>query len=518
MSTVRQVYADEATVLVWENAATLEVATGQGRPGHAAVMVRTDSLPPVVQQGQRDVNRRRDAIAHKRDELDQMTENFNEKMKELGGLLKKKELAQGTAAQRQKARDKEMYDLVVATLGVEEGPKMQARMGPGKDFYYDVVSGLYGNSSAFALEIFKIYVKYKDIDGLAYDRDLRAALEAQIAQMRADAALLKRAQDALAQEIAGLRELCEHPAALQWSYLDETYEGKYCYISWWPTHATSGLKSSGNHRSAFARQEGQAADEFWDDMTDEISSRAARGLAEGRLEPRPGQVETPSGEWGYEPETVVNIPALGPANRYWGLSAYHMWQWYEDFRDNGPKEYKMVSPTQSCAGVAVRALVAGGARGFAPAPTTLFYMLPNDVKNWALQLQAEILRLNKNSLILEFDLLPKYRSDLPGSMRGPGPDAEQELWSPDAWKAHTYLKFGVRTGALEDIDHLLPRYHRCDFAGNSLQKYTLLTSIMRKCFQFIQEKGARTRAWGAVILASQCLNVVRSPAVRSLAS
>jgi hypothetical protein len=79
------------------------------------------------------------------------------------------------------------------------------------------------------------------------------------------------------------------------------------------------------------------------------------------------------------------------------------------------------------------------------------------------------------------------------------------------------VTFGTRSGALKDIDHLLPQYHRYDFASNFGRKFALLGKIMRRCFQFIRESGARTRGWGAVLLASQCLNVVRSPAVRSVA-
>jgi hypothetical protein len=485
----RQIYADEVTVLVWENAATMKIATGMGRPGHAAVMGRNDSLPPLVRQGIAERAARRREIKKKQSDLDRLKQDCANKMDQIGDRLKEMEQAKDSGARQGvlQTRDQEMLAAIVAAVGEQERPKIMAVVNSGKSVW-DAREQLYPNDFNLGLTCVRIMKKHPQMD----DAEYGSKLQALVLTLQAEVDALKTAQANLAEEIAQLQESCDHPEVLKWSYVNPD---KYSYISWWPFGPN---------------------DSFWEDMRREINSNAAQMLASHPEKARPGQVKTPGGQWGYEPETVVNLPALGAANRYWGLSPCHMWQWFEDFKDNPDNEYNIVSATQNCSGVAVGALVAGGGEAFAPAPKARVYMLPNEVKAWAINLQAELVRLNKNSLVLECQLIPEYRKTLSRGQPRKYPEERTDLWSLDEWKTHTHLKIGVRTGAVGDIDGLLPKYHACDFDGDYLQKFVLLGTIMRKCFQFIDDQGASARGWGAVLLAAQCLNVLRSPAVRSV--
>jgi hypothetical protein len=123
MTKVRQVYADEATVLVWENVATLAIATGLGRPGHAAVMVRRDNLPALAQKEEQDRQKRESEICFIKMAVNKTAGDLDDRMIKLDRLVGKLEPARGAAALKA-FRNQELYNAALAVL--RQFPREQA--------------------------------------------------------------------------------------------------------------------------------------------------------------------------------------------------------------------------------------------------------------------------------------------------------------------------------------------------------------------------------------------------------
>jgi hypothetical protein len=314
--------------------------------------------------------------------------------------------------------------------------------------------------------------------------------------------------------IAELEKLSiwKNPNMVRWFYLSEANEGfnRHAYISWFP--AGDGVDSVSDMKK---QMEGEA-NTFWEDMDCEISTTAQEKLADGRYIPEPGQIQpgktygrrdSGKNEWVKEPDLVVSVPALGAANRYFGVSCSRMWTWFENYRDQDFAEYRMISASRSCAGIAMRALASGGGDAFSKQPNSHFYVLPNEVADYAVKLRAGILELNTKAARFEFCQLVPWKQQLKSNV-----DAHKktELWTAQEWR-HNREEKGRTWFSV--ADHL-NKYHDTDASGAWVKKYRTLVEIFHYVLSQVGDDYYLVRSSyrndALIVLGSQCLNIVRA--------
>jgi hypothetical protein len=433
---VRQLTADEATALVWRNDGPAAIVTGKGRPGHAAIMLRSDHLPIWSQ----------DDIREQQD-----------KMRSLGGELID-------------ART----EFLLCGNDVNAKNEQIRKLGPAGGAQYIKLTG-----------------------ELSTLREKQKTAEREVQRINA--------------EIEKLR-IWQNPNMVRWFYLSEADQGfnRHGYISWFPSGAGVGSKSDMKRG-----MEGEQ-NTFWEDMDCEISARSQENLADGTYKPQPGQIQSgktygrkdaSKDEWVKEPDLVVSVPALGAANRYWGVNCSRMWTWFEDYRDQDFAEYRMISSTRSCAGIAMRALANGGGDAFSKQPNSHFYVLPNEVADYAVKLRAAIVDLNAKSARFEFRQLVPWKQKLTYSVEAL---KKTELWTAAEWrrsrenKGHTWFSVG---------DHL-EKYHNTDACVDWVKKYRTLVKIFNYLLSQVGDDYYLVRTShrndALLVLGAQCLNIVRA--------
>ncbi len=188
-----------------------------------------------------------------------------------------------------------------------------------------------------------------------------------------------------------------------------------------------------------------------------------------------------------------------------------MWSWFDDFRQRVDAEYKMISRTRSCAGIALQALREGGAEAFLKQPISRVYVLPNEVAKYAIELRSTIVDVNARTLRFEFNVLKPWLKWNSATQKGPQPHQRPELWTASEWRQNrqssAHQRFSVG-------DHL-EEYHATDPAGSWARKYRLLHKIFSHTIDevgdkyFLNDKSARQES--LMVLAMQCLNVLRDP-------
>jgi len=163
------------------------------------------------------------------------------------------------------------------------------------------------------------------------------------------------------------------------------------YVSFWPGFDTA---KSGASSGRFLPHHLQ---DYYYELGDRASARLATvGEPGSTVAPRAGQVvignepvagTPPSNRdvWGQEPNARVALAGLSPARQgELGLAMNEVVAWTRAFAISPDYSYSMVTTSRNCSGVAVRALVAGGADAFAalggnPSKGRL-YFTPNDAE------------------------------------------------------------------------------------------------------------------------------------------
>ncbi|MBL4630393.1 MAG: hypothetical protein JKY14_04285, partial [Paraglaciecola sp.] len=101
-------------------------------------------------------------------------------------------------------------------------------------------------------------------------------------------------------------------------------------------------------------------------MSDETANSAIKNLEKGTYGPRPNQLESNAG-WGTASDAQISVPGISPhvnSLHTFGLCLNRMYFWWGEYQDNNGK-YQLASKKQSCAGVALVAMIEGGSNGFA---------------------------------------------------------------------------------------------------------------------------------------------------------
>ena len=431
---IRQLTADEATVMVWRNDSAAKIFRGAGRFGHASIMLRTDQISEIARY---DLEQEQSEL----EKLVELADNLSERMDTLRQQLKLTK----------------------------------------SDFIRDMLQE-------------KLAKKDQKWDRLW---DEQMALKKRIA-------------------------LWNNPKFIRWYYLAEAEEGsfKHVHISWWPSEGV-GHELKDMRRA----QPGEGNPTVWSDVTSEMSGRTRDRLQRGEIQPRAGQVnlgkayslldEELAEDWGQEPDWVISVPAFGAANRYWGLNVARMWSWFTEYRDQSVgADYKMISTTKSCAGLAMRALRQGGCEAFTKQPVSHFYVLPNEVAKYALELRGSIVELNALAMRFEFNVLQPWlskRSATQPRSGGAQPHKKPDLWTADQWRANRQPH---ARGPFQVGDHL-EAYHSTDANKDWAKKFRLLGAIFWRAVEEIEDDAPITtptpRIENLIIVCAQCLNVIRNP-------
>lgn len=438
---VRQLTADEATVLVWRDAGAFGILRG-GHCGHAAIMLRSDKLPIWSQ----------DEIKVEQSKIRSLVSDLQDHRAEAESFL---------------PQDIEQKKKQIAALGAGGG-----------------------------------------VTRIKFEQEL-SNLQARLKQEQAEVARLQK-------EIAAI-QMWNNPNIVRWYYLSEPETGfvRHVYISWFPGGdgvSTTSLKEMLNPIKGVEM-------EFREDMDAEMSGRVQQRLRAGEITARPGQVhmgraygmkQKEADEWGKEPDYVISVPALGASNRYWGLNTARMWTWWCDFKDDADSEYKMISKSKSCAGIALRALVQGGAESFSKLPKSTFYVLPNEVAHYGIELRAAIVDFNNKAMRFEYKVLQMWAKSLkPLGGSAQPPHKRTELWTAADWRSNRDSQARTRFSV---GDHL-EKYHAADPTEEWARKYRLLAEIFSYVVDqvgdswFLVSNSGRKDA--LIILGSQCLNVMR---------
>ena len=280
----------------------------------------------------------------------------------------------------------------------------------------------------------------------------------------------------------------------------------YRYISWWPPSA--------GKSDAFRSQEGISESRIERDMIDEMGGNAQEALQQGRYQPRANQVvvETNAADdptsFGVTPDVVLAVPGIhgrqadvAPPN--YGLHVGRMWEWFEDYQqDNGI--YQLASKTQSCSGVALVALVEGGAKAFAKPPSNLIYSKPNQVESYAQTLRRNIRTFNQELLMFRVDAERTVRQRLPQSVVGVRLGAD--LPTVEQFKTQSALRGKVRSSRLRKIDSALASYHNHPWTSFK-EKYGALVSLLKNIVLHRREKPDSARAVAICTLGMRALQV-----------
>jgi hypothetical protein len=289
------------------------------------------------------------------------------------------------------------------------------------------------------------------------------------------------------------------------------------YISWWPQNGAG----KGNKKRAL---QGQAIDSFFNDCYSELSARARDGLEAGTLAARTHQRrmtnpvaylpeheeddEDDFREWVAMPESTVHLPGLGATNAgvHFGLLTADMIAWYQRFQQ--ANRYQLVSPTNSCAGAATGALLAGGADGFVDTLRGRLYLLPNDVRNWAISIRDAILWLNGRMAAILADATAANAAGRLGAAPN-GASVHEGLWTCAAWEHASWVKIALRTGHVGRIDKALKQYHSLDWATQRVEQYVELAKIARGIANHLAESPNSDRKPAMLSLALQVNQVLQ---------
>jgi hypothetical protein len=210
--------------------------------------------------------------------------------------------------------------------------------------------------------------------------------------------------------------------------------------------------------------------------------------------------------WGKEPDAQISLQGLSPTRGFaLGLNLNKVVGFAAEFKGTPACDYHFVSRKQNCAGVAVRALVAGGADAFsklwADPSKGILYITPNDAEEYVKSVKIGIERCN--------NMLDHLRQWAQVGMLMLGGDLPQL----DEWKRMSAVDWKMRGTLLRNIDTALTNYHRLTWQLNFPDKLVELVTIIRNTYDHCQRSRTKARDNGFKALVPKILNVVGQQAL-----
>jgi hypothetical protein len=214
--------------------------------------------------------------------------------------------------------------------------------------------------------------------------------------------------------------------------------------------------------------------------------------------------------WGQEPNERVTLAGLCSARPgELGLAMNEIVRWTTAFSNTAECTYTFVTTSRNCAGVAVRAMAAGGADAFAaiggnPSKGNL-YITPCEAEIYANAVRTGIQLVNQ--------MLVSIRNNC---LNAPPVIPDTDLMSAADFKTRSAVAWKIRGQMLRNIDSALEKYHTFTWAGKYPEKLAEFVTIIKNTHNHIvaSRSGLRDAAFQA--LSVRILEVVRQRAVISL--
>ncbi|NYZ11486.1 hypothetical protein HL658_02905 [Azospirillum sp. RWY-5-1] len=285
--------------------------------------------------------------------------------------------------------------------------------------------------------------------------------------------------------------------------------------NWDPTRVryVSFFPGGGREKSSMARPAQFSAHYFWD-MKFEMSDRAQEGLRAKTLQRRRGQYliqhdlsqDDPVEIYGQMADGILPMPAMSLSDRYrWGIDLNRIVTWALNFRTSKDFNYEFVSKSNNCAGVAIRALRAGGGEAFASvvggAPNMTLYATPKDCIQIGDAVMEGIRRANQMMAYLNGVVDRKF--NLLGGVHATRDPSE--LYTAADWKRDSYVALKTRGLILRSIDSALEKYHRLTWDNNYPEKLTAYMAVLKGVYDHFQVSTSGKREPAFVVLATQLL-------------
>lgn len=254
--------------------------------------------------------------------------------------------------------------------------------------------------------------------------------------------------------------------------------------------------------------------DYYRELGDRAGARLATvSQAGSTVAPRPGQVVIgtvgdSNDVWGQEPNALVALPGLSPVRPCeLGLAMNEIVAWKYRFADSPDCTYKLVFTDRNCSGVAVRALVAGGADHFAalggnPSKGTLFFT-PNNA--------ATYVNSVRRGIILVGHMLTRIRGYC---LVLPPPDGA-DLLSVDEFKGRSSAMGQDRSRRLRAIDAALAKYHALTWDADYPEKMGEFVTVIENAHDQIRASHGSSQAAALRALTLRVLEVVQQLATRA---
>jgi hypothetical protein len=255
------------------------------------------------------------------------------------------------------------------------------------------------------------------------------------------------------------------------------------YVSFWPAGDPDKATRGGLYTSS---RDGEFLSHHNIDYENELSARGAERLDEGSAR-RQGQIMVSANNLGDEvygqlPDVLISLQALAPSRTIsLGLQLNRIVDWCQDFKISPDFNYKYISSSNNCAGVAVRALSAGGGDAFAAvggcSKKSSIYYTPNDAEDWANSVAVGIQKVNAWLATLNV-----YSSK--DSVWGYG------LPTVDQWKTASHKSFSFRGRETRGVDDALADWNACQ-KGNDPKSFPkafgALVQLIQHTFMHMQK-------------------------------
>ena len=179
----------------------------------------------------------------------------------------------------------------------------------------------------------------------------------------------------------------------------------------------------------------------------------------------------------------------------------------------------MYSTDLNCAGVVVRALKAGGADAYFPAPTPKKLMEPNMIAPWARIIRVKVEALDKKTEVLRQKAKQRLTSPSFVKIHSTG-QIDTELMSAQKWKAvkdHEHLdKKRPLTPEIVRLTSSLTQYHQYQWNDDTTfgLKLKCLQSILDALLEHFSRHKDKNKQWLYIaVMSLQLIALLRSKAV-----